>query len=48
MKDVSLPGPHTRMVMFAETVFKLKFKLRYIYKYIENSIQCIVRILVRC
>ena len=30
MKDVTLPGPHTRIVMFADTVFKLKFKLRYI------------------
>ena len=38
MKDVSLPGPHTRMVMFSETVFKLKFKLRYIHAHGESSV----------
>ena len=32
MKDVTLPGPHTRVVVFADTVFKLKFKLRYVCK----------------
>ena len=35
MKDVMLPGPHTRVVMFAGTVFKLKFKLRYVSLLVE-------------
>ena len=28
MKDVKLPGPESRMVVFAGNVFKLKYKLR--------------------
>ena len=36
MDDVNLPGPHTRMVLFAETVFKLKFKLRYVYAAMQH------------
>lgn len=28
MKDIKLPGPESRIVVFAGTVFKLKYKLR--------------------
>lgn len=28
MKDVKLPGPESRMIVFAGNVFKLKYKLR--------------------
>ena len=35
MEDVKLPGPHTRVVLFDENVFKLKFKLRYTMSYCQ-------------
>lgn len=29
MNDIRLPGPESRIVVFAGTVFKLKYKLRW-------------------
>ena len=31
MKDIRLPGPETRIVVYAGNVFKLKYKLRFVY-----------------